>query len=100
MSRIAQPRRIDTSEFAAVQRVVGACWAIEGAAAGRSVGAMTWNQFQHASHEHDWRIALWEDATGTPVGWARLDAPRDGDLQVITRLRAELVPEAIGWLEA
>jgi hypothetical protein len=83
-----------------MQAVVAASWRLEKPLVRFHVGDLAWARYQHTGREHEWRIRLWEDRDGEPVGWAWLHLPSDGELHVRPDLRRELVPEVVAWLAA
>ena len=89
---------VGEADLRLMQEVLLASWRTEKPLVRFHVGDLAWGYFQHTGREHEWRIRLWEDRDGEPVGWAWLYLPSDADVHVRPDLRRELVPEIVAWL--
>jgi ribosomal protein S18 acetylase RimI-like enzyme len=82
-----------------MQEVVVASWRTETPLVRFHVGDLAWGYYQHTGREHEWRLRLWETASGEPVGWGWLVLPNDGKLHARAEHRLELTPEIADWLQ-
>jgi len=81
-----------------MQQVVSGCWATETPPVQAHIGDLPWRRYQHAGREAEWRIRLWFDPAGEPVGWAWMLLPDDSELMALPGCRAALIPEMVDWL--